>query len=257
MFQMKNILIILAFTGLILGGAYYFNLAGQNPGNPKADPTGDGHESPSKQTDIAMPPETVKVDDTQKTIESSVELSDRNVLKTEPSFLPTENSLMDKSGATFDAESINAVLSSDDYYATLSQLKKEQLSNSEATKVTDAYTDLIDSFPELAGGADFELNDLSCGLKLCMGSINTFDNGDTWRKFVVDYMGGQGEGAFGAMSSYPIQLDENILENRFVFSIDPSANTFAITLDQNSVIYSGDIEPTEGTDPTKGQDGDG
>lgn len=169
--------------------------------------------------------------------------------------LPTEETLMSKHGATFDMKEINSVLSTDSYYEKFRSLQEEQFGNADATQLTSEYVDLFENFPMSTDSAELKLNELSCGLTICMGSVQTFDNGQTWKQFVMGYLGGQEVRVLGAMTSYPFQLDEDTLEQRFIFSMNPEDNILMATIEDGTEIYSGDL--SEDTPPPNDGDTDG
>jgi len=199
------------------------------------------------------PPEKPK---SKSTTTSNTELSGREA-PPKIQFLPTERRILGSSPvATIDVERSMGTLSSNDYYDKFNSLQEEQLNNPDATYLTDAYTDLINSNQEQADGFDVELSELTCGLKMCMGSA--IADSATWGKFVMNYLGSQlpGESAFGAMTTYPYRIDENTLSNRFMFSVDPDASAVTVQpLESGQSMYWVREDET-GSDSGGGDEGD-
>ena len=253
---MNNILKAITIIGLAIVSVYLYNFysAQPEPGNPQRTSEKSERDTQSEISSAAQNLVATESKNKPETNRNLVNIPSRETTKPIPHTLPTEETLLSNYGGTFDTEAMNAVLSTDKYNEKFKTLQEEQLSNYHATQLTEAQTDLFENYPEFMADAELELNELSCGLTICMGTVNTFDDGQTWRQFVINYLGGQDASVFGAMSSFPFQLDENTLAHRFIFSVDPEDNVFTATIEDGTVIYAGD-PPEDTTPPNDGDSG--
>ncbi|MEJ8568790.1 hypothetical protein [Elongatibacter sediminis] len=149
----------------------------------------------------------------------------------------TERYVLGYNDGVLEADRVNGILSSPSFHDVVERFKDEQLENPAATALTEAYRELFDVYHEIDGSADFALNELSCGESLCIGSLETYDSGETWRRLVTEHLGKNGDAKFGSMISYPVPIDDTTTEQRFAFTTDPQQNVIFDPLESGDLIY--------------------
>lgn len=245
---LKKTIPTIIVLGLVTVGLYYYASWDNEHSELGFDSEVRGHQVASNSSPTSNVSESPQVEISTKNRHKS-EKSIDVVVEQQIDALPTEKDLLSKNGSTFDSGYINAVLSSDDYFKKIESLKQEQLANPVAMEITQDYEDLINIFPEIMDDIELELNDISCGLQVCMGSVDTFGGSDSWRRLVTEHLGNSEAVSFGAMLSYPLQIDENRVEHRFVFSTTPGDSIIGAPYEDGQLIYSPGNGETGGEEP--------
>jgi hypothetical protein len=129
-------------------------------------------------------------------------------------YLPTESTFIDQSGISGDrSEEIleNSAL----FSKALDGMRGDEATNVEAQELAQHHRRVL----ERAVGEQGIVNDLTCGLSLCMGSVTsrtTAEHEDWSGRLVKDPAARR----YGAIHKYEAVGDQ--VQNRFVFSADPA-----------------------------------
>lgn len=145
--------------------------------------------------------------------------------------LRTENSLLVQSaeqGEEFeriwlDGSSARAILTDEEQFdRAMEAFSSDEAGSTDAMELTDAYRAVFGEFGK-GNQADalFELQGLSCGYALCLGWARTQQSDATWSAF-LDYFNATTTGQVLTFSEYAALIGDEVVEHRFLFSIDPA-----------------------------------
>jgi len=132
-------------------------------------------------------------------------------------YLPAEQKLL--SGNSMSVEATRSTLMSDDFDASMAEFAAQAARDPNARDLSASYRAGI--LRQL--GENATLIDVQCGLSLCMGAIRTKDRAaaDAWSERFAQ----SPDTPNFVFTRYAKKLASGGLDNRFVFSSDPGANS--------------------------------
>jgi len=128
-------------------------------------------------------------------------------LATESTFIVQDSISVDRSGETLEDDLL--------FSSTLERMREEERTSLEAQQLAKHHKDVL----ERAVGELGVVDDLTCGLSLCMGSVTslTSEDHDAWGRRLAEDPAAR---RYGAIHRY--ESSGNQLQNRFMFSADPA-----------------------------------
>lgn len=132
-------------------------------------------------------------------------------------YLPTEFTFVEQDGLSGD-KSDEVLESQMIFLKTLEKMRGEEKTSMEAQDLARHHRDVL----ERAVGEQGVVDELTCGLSLCMGAVTspTQADHDTWNSRLVKDPAAR---RYGAVHRYEPVGDQ--LQNRFVFSADPAVGS--------------------------------
>lgn len=125
-------------------------------------------------------------------------------------------------------------------------------SSLDAQRITEDYRALFDAFESQNGAFGYDLLDLACGNRSCIGAARfSSDHSEGWESLLAFLDPGSTD-PYSAIGAQLVDLGNGEMEYRFLFSIDP----FAAVVGQHSgdgllTLIRAD-EPTATTQPPEG-----
>ena len=125
-------------------------------------------------------------------------------------------------GKSLDGMSARTYLQSNRFDALMREFHAESSRDPLSSELTSTYSNAM-AQQIGASGNSVKINDFSCGLNLCMGSINSKDQAsyDQWQ---TQFSTNKGSPSY-AYADYTVDMGGGVVQHRFMFSTDPKSNS--------------------------------
>ena len=134
----------------------------------------------------------------------------------EPQSLPVETHLL--THEALDLSRYDVIQSDDGFAAALERLAQESMDSPEATELTLAYESSIQLFLEHGEDVDYQLTELECGLRVCLGALSGADF-HGWEQMLERVAE---TSPYYAFAEHDVALPDGQIERRVLFTTDPS-----------------------------------
>lgn len=140
--------------------------------------------------------------------------------------LGTERRFLTKAG-TLDAGEFRDLLGGESFLAEIESLREESFGLAEAQELTLLYADFLNEMFDSHGGY-FVLDDLSCGVRLCLGQASAISEEASWSRNGLNRRGQNGPPMHATISDRVGLPGQDPHVFQFVFSTDPDNRAIAI-----------------------------
>ena len=144
----------------------------------------------------------------------------KSVLTSEERLIVRDGTGENSEALYLDTSQAVPILSDDDAFSkSMEDFLSDELESADAMDLANAYRDIFEGFGKEQSDGAFNLQNLSCGHSICLGSVRAESSNGTWRNF-LDYLNSDGS-AIHVFTENSIPFGDDIIEHRFFFSTDP------------------------------------